>query len=168
MDYEGQWQALETDPNPFATVVMAHLKAQETKRQGNQRKEWKLSLIRRLYEAGYARREVLNLFKFIDWVMILPEGLKQAFWLELKAYEEERKVPYITSVEEIGFERGIQEGRRSLLSLLCLQLEQKVGQLSPSLHDRISQLTLTQLEALAIALLNFSTLAELEAWLESL
>ncbi|MGI0485711.1 DUF4351 domain-containing protein [Pantanalinema rosaneae CENA516] len=167
LDYAKQWQVLETNPNPFATVVMAHLKAQETKRHAHQRKEWKLSLIRRLYEAGYSRREVLNLFKFIDWVMILPEGLKQAFWQELKAYEEERKVPYITSVEEIGFERGIQEGRRSLLLLLSLQLEQKVGQLPPSLHDRIAQLNLTQLEALAIALLNFSSLAELEAWLES-
>jgi len=28
--------------------------------------------------------------------MILPEGLEQAFWSELKAYEEERKVPYIS------------------------------------------------------------------------
>jgi hypothetical protein len=72
---------------------MAHLKAQETKRNPSDRKEWKLGLIRRLYESGYSRREVLNLFKFIDWVMILPEGLKQAFWSELKAYEEERKVP---------------------------------------------------------------------------
>lgn len=144
---------------------MAHLKAQETKRDPSQRKAWKLSLIRQLYEAGYDRREVLNLFKFIDWVMILPESAKQAFWLELKAYEEERQVPYITSVEEIGFERGIQEGRRSLLSLLCLQLEQKVGDLPPMLRDRLSHLNLTQLEALAIALLNFTTLAELETWL---
>ncbi|WP_254721849.1 DUF4351 domain-containing protein [Kovacikia minuta] len=121
-------------------------------------------LNRRLYESGYGRREVLNLFKFIDWVMILPEGLKQAFWLELKAYEEERKVPYITSVEEIGFERGIQEGQRSLVLLL---LEQRVGKLPEGIRDRLSQLNLAQLEALAIALLNFSTLAELEAWLES-
>lgn len=86
--------------------------------------------------------------------------MKQAFWQELKAYEEERKVPYITSVEEIGFERG----QRSLILLL---LQQRVGQLPDQLHDRISQLNLTQLEALAIALLNFSSLAELEAWLES-
>jgi predicted DNA-binding ribbon-helix-helix protein len=33
--------------------------------------------------------------------MMLPEGLKQTFWAELKTYEEERKMPYITSVEEI-------------------------------------------------------------------
>lgn len=172
LDHQTQWQALEASSNPFATVVMAHLKAQETKRNPNQRKEWKLSLIRRLYEAGYGRREVLNLFKFIDWVMILPEGVKQAFWLELKAYEEERKVPYITSVEQIGFERGIQQGREEgqqagQRSLVFLLLEQRVGQLSDDIRDRISQLNLTQLEALALALLSFSTLAELEAWLES-
>lgn len=76
------------------------------------RKVVKLNLIRRLYESGYSRSEVVNLFRFIDWVMILPEELKQAFWLELKTYEEERRMPYITSVEEIGFARGLQEGEQ--------------------------------------------------------
>lgn len=100
--------------------------------------------------------------------MILPEGLKQAFWLELKAYEEEQKVPYITSVEEIGFERGLKQGRQEeRRSLISLQLEQKLGELPSALHDRIAQLNLAQLEALAIALLNFSTLNDLENWLES-
>jgi hypothetical protein len=35
--------------------------------------------------------------------MVLPESPKQAFWEELKAYEEARRMPYISSVEEIGF-----------------------------------------------------------------
>lgn len=103
--------------------------------------------------------------------MILPEGLKQVFWLELKTYEEERKVPYITSVEEIGFERGLQQGHQEgrqagQQSLIILLLEQKLGELPSSLRDRICQLNLTQLETLAIALLKFSTLIDLEAWLE--
>jgi hypothetical protein len=57
------------------------------------RKAVKLNLLRRLYESGYSRPEVVNLFRFIDWVMILLEGLKQAFWTELKVYEEERRMP---------------------------------------------------------------------------
>ena len=38
--------------------------------------------------------------------MILPEDSKVAFWQELKVYEEQRQMPYITSVEQIGYDRG--------------------------------------------------------------
>jgi ribosomal protein L7Ae-like RNA K-turn-binding protein len=33
---------------------------------------------------------------FIDWLLGLPKALEVEFWQELQAYEEERKVPYIT------------------------------------------------------------------------
>lgn len=72
-------------------------------------------------------------------------------------------MPYITSVERIGYERGRQEGQRSLTLLL---LQQKLGQLPSSVSDRIAALSLEQLEALAIALLNFNSLDELTDWLE--
>jgi uncharacterized protein Smg (DUF494 family) len=58
---------------------MAHLKTKETKRDAEARKEWKFRLTRRLYEQGYERQDILNLFRFLDWLMALPEGLKQAF-----------------------------------------------------------------------------------------
>ena len=38
--------------------------------------------------------------------MILPEAAKVSFWQELKVYEEQRQMPYITSVEQIGYDRG--------------------------------------------------------------
>jgi hypothetical protein len=106
LDYQSQWKQLEASRNPFAVVTMAHLKNQETKGDSRGRKAWKFTLVKRLYELGYKRLDVLNLFKFLDWAMILPEGLKRAFWEELKAYEEERQMPYITSVEEIGMEKA--------------------------------------------------------------
>ena len=106
LDYAVQWDELEASQNVFATIVMTHLKAQETKRSLKQRKQWKLALIKRLYERGYDRSAILNLFTFVDWIMILPEATKNEFWQELKVYEEERKMPYITSVEQIGYDRG--------------------------------------------------------------
>ena len=115
LDYLNQWAALEASNNPFAVVVMTHLKAQETKKDKQSRKEWKLRLIRRLYEKGYNWEDIVNLFRFIDWMMVLPKGLDRSFWTELKTYEEMRKVPYITSVERIGFERGLEEGQKLLL-----------------------------------------------------
>ena len=47
--------------------------------------------------------------------MILPETTKNEFWQELKVYEEERKMPYITSVEQIGYDRGVKEADQRLL-----------------------------------------------------
>jgi predicted transposase YdaD len=60
-------------------------------------------------------------------------------------------------------EEGRQEGERSLVLLL---LEQRVGQLSQIERSRISTLSLERLEALALALLDFSSMADLTAWLE--
>jgi hypothetical protein len=158
LDYRDRWTELERDRNPFAVVVMAHLKAQETQRDSQQRKESKLGLIRRLYEQGYERREILNLFRFVDWVMILPKGLEREFWQELKAYEEERRMPYISSVERMG----IEQGERSLVLRL---LNRKVGVLSESVSAQINALSITQLEALGEALLDFSGLHDLDEWL---
>ena len=47
--------------------------------------------------------------------MILSEAAKVEFWQELKVYEEERKMPYITSVEQIGYDRGVKEANQRLL-----------------------------------------------------
>jgi Domain of unknown function (DUF4351) len=169
LDYRQRWDELEQSPNPFALVVMAHLKAQETKKDLQNRKVWKFQFIRRLYERGYNRRDVRNLFKFIDWAMILPEPLKQEFWSDLKTYEEERRMPYITSVEEIGFERGLKTGRQEAevaeRSLVLRQLTRKVGTLSPALQTQLAALPLPQVEELGEALLDFTQLTDLESWL---
>jgi len=58
----------------------------------------KLALIRRLYERGYERQAILDLFRFIDWVLELPEDLEAHFQVELAKFEAERNMPYITSI----------------------------------------------------------------------
>jgi hypothetical protein len=164
VDYRNQMAELDASTNPFAMVVKAHLKMQETKRDKPSRKVWKMRLVREIHESGYNQEEVVNLFNFMDWVLGLPRNLEEEFWAELKAYEEERKMPYITSVERIGYERGRVEGQQSLVSL---QVQQKIGQIPTLLNDRISALSPDQLEALAIALLNFNSIDDLNHWLEA-
>jgi Domain of unknown function (DUF4351) len=164
LDYETQWSQLEQSRNPFAVVVMSHLKTRETKGNAIDRKAWKVRLVKRLYELGYDRSEVLNLFRFVDWVMILPEGLKRTFWEELKTYEEERQMPYITSVEEIGYDRGLVQGERSLI---LRQLNRRIGAIPDRMVDRINHLSITRLESLGEALLDFSTIEDLTTWLET-
>lgn len=62
LDYAEHWQALEANHNPFSTVVMAHLKARETSQDVLSRKDWKPRLTRRLYEQGYERDDILELY----------------------------------------------------------------------------------------------------------
>ncbi len=125
LDYRQQWAALEQSNNPFAMVVMAYLKAQETSGNEAERLAWKLSLVRQLYARGYKAEDVRNLFQFIDWVMQLPQALEQAFWQEVQQYEEEKRMRYITSVERIGLEKGLRQG---LLMGIEMGLEIRFGQ----------------------------------------
>ena len=126
LDFQERWQELEADTNPFATVVMAHLKAQETRYDLSERKAWKLALTRRLYEKGYERQDILDLFRFIDWMLELPQALETEFWQTIEQYEAEKNMPYITSVERIGIKKGIQLTLESLLSSRFGQLDSQL------------------------------------------
>ncbi len=57
-DYRARRAELEASDNPFATVVLAHLAVQDTRRSAARRREVKLALTRRLYERGYSRERV--------------------------------------------------------------------------------------------------------------
>ena len=78
--------------------------------------------------------------------MILPEAAKVEFWQELKIYEEERKMPYITSVEQIGYDRGTLERERSIaLNMLRKNLDletiaEATGLTTAQIQDLRSQL----------------------------
>jgi hypothetical protein len=163
LDWRDRMDELESSTNPFATVVMAHLRVIETRRNVDRRKAWKFRLTRALYEKGYERQAVLDLYRFIDWVMILPEAVEREFWQELQSFEEERKVTYVTNAERFGFERGIGHER----SLILRQLTRRIGTIAPNIESQIATLSVSQLESLGEALLDFSAAADLDEWLRS-
>jgi len=128
LDYGAKWNGLEKSTNPFAVVVMAHLKAKETRNDDERRKEWKFYLIRQLFERGYAREDVARLLRFIDWVMQLPEELDMEISQMVQEVVEEEQATYITSFERIGIKKGIEIGiQEGLLSGIELGLELKFG-----------------------------------------
>jgi hypothetical protein len=85
--------------------------------------------------------------------------------VKIGATQKEAIMQVTTSWEEKGIGKGIEQERRSLISLL---LQQKVGQLPDTLSDRVFTLALDKLSALAIALLNFSSIDDLSNWLNAL
>jgi hypothetical protein len=165
LDWRDRADELESSNNPFATVVMAHLKVIETKRDVDQRKAWKFRLTRGLYEKGYDRQEILDLYRFLDWILVLPEMVEREFWQELQVFEEERRVTYVTNVERFGIEQGVVQGERSLI---LRQLTRRIGMIAPTTETQIRSLSLTNLEALGEALLDFSQPSDLTDWLWTL
>jgi hypothetical protein len=70
---------------------------------------------------------MLELFRFIDWMMQLPAALEDRLWVELRVHEEAQKVTYITSVERIGIKKGIQQGLAAERRLLLRQIQRRFG-----------------------------------------
>jgi hypothetical protein len=115
LDFAAHEAMLEASANPFAQVVLAHLKAQETHGDPAGRHDWKVRLVRNLYERGFSPKDVRELFRVIDWLMELPPALARIFTQELDKIQEEKRMPYITSTERIWLCEGMHEGIESLL-----------------------------------------------------
>jgi hypothetical protein len=159
LDYREQWEMLDQAANPFAVVVMAHLQTQATAGDDEARYRAKTELVRSLYRRGYERQAVLELFRFIDWVLRLPEALEDQFWTELNEYEKVRQMPYITSVERIGFKKGVAQGiQQGEAQVLRRLLARRFGPLPEWAEERLTQADLAQLEAWADRVLDADTL----------
>jgi hypothetical protein len=110
LDHAAEYQKLESDPNPFAVVVLAHLKALETRGATKQRHAWKVRLVKGLYGRGMDPEDVRQLFRFIDWVMVLPEPLERVFRQEAEAIRQEKHMPFIDTFQRIAMEKCLLEG----------------------------------------------------------
>jgi hypothetical protein len=112
LDYQGREGELAASGNPFALAVEAHLAARATHGDPPRRLAYKLALTRRLYRRGLNRQDVVNLYAFVDWLLVLPEALEVAYLEEIQHLEEETKMRYVTSAERIGIRKGIERGRQ--------------------------------------------------------
>jgi hypothetical protein len=155
MDYENQWEVLQESSNPFAIMIMAHLKTKATTNKPEDRKLWKWTLVRGLFEKNYTRNDVIELFRFIDRMMALPPELQQQFKQEVKTYQEERKMPLLSRIEEEAMEAGIQRGilqtrREDIKEILEMRFENIPLSLNEALNKINDELLLKALHRQAI------------------
>jgi hypothetical protein len=168
LDYRERWAELDADRNLFSTVIMMHLRTLETTKNRRARKEFKLSLIKRLYEQGHDRQDIINLYGLIDWMMTIPDELQEEFNQQITQYEQEMKMPYITSIERSGEVKGEVKGKLiQTQQIVKRQLHRRIGEIDSSLIHQVEALPIEVLEELTDALLDFSTIADFEQWLEN-
>jgi hypothetical protein len=158
LDYDVRQEELIASANPFAVVILAHLAAIKTKRNEGNRFSLKLTLTRSLYDKGWGKDAVLNLYAFIDFVMALSEPLELQYLNEIERFEQERHMTYITSAERIGIQKGILEGEKAIL---LRQLHRKFGIVPDSYQQRVEEAKSEELLEWADCVITARTLKEI-------
>ncbi len=163
-DYEERLEELESDSNPFARFVLAHLKTLQTKGDYETRLQWKLRIIQGLYDMNVPEAEIGQLYHDFDWLLALPERLAGRYHREMTAFEEKRTMPHLTTAERIGRKEGrkegIVEGKRSTLVRL---MERKFGGLPEGIRTQVEQITdIVLLDSLLDRVLTADALEEMD------
>jgi hypothetical protein len=129
LDYTKREAELERSENPFAKLVLAHLKALETRKDPSARRTWKFRLVRGLYERGFSSEDVRQLLRVIDWLLDLPPRLQAAFRRELDEYEEGQPMPFVTSFERGGMLKVIEASLRTRFGAEGIELMPTIADL---------------------------------------
>lgn len=167
-------------------MTAAHLLTQRTKGDDAARYLAKRRLVRLLYERGWDKQRVLDLFFIIDWLMYVPEELTRRLWQEITDWEEEDyRMRYVSSIERMAEARGVAlgeargvalgealgeargvalgeargEARRGAMLLQRL-LERRFGALPESVRQRLAGATAEESEVWFDRALEASSLGE--------
>jgi hypothetical protein len=162
LDYAPQLEELLKNPNPFALVTAAHLLTQGTRKNVKARYEAKWRLAKLLYEKDWEKQQIIDLFAVIDWLMTLPPALEKKLWTSISELERNMKMPYVTSVERLGIEKGRQEGRQEEgVFFLRRLLFKKFGDLPASFETRLTEASIADLELWGDRILDAQTLTDI-------
>lgn len=108
--------------------------------------------------------DVRQLFRFIDWLLQLPEELEKQFDEEIEDYQKEKTMPYISSLERRAMERGREEARGVVLEGIELILRSKFGEAGSSLMTTLREIKeLETLRSLQQKIIMAKTVEEAQA-----
>ncbi|MCL6751435.1 DUF4351 domain-containing protein [Nostoc sp. CCCryo 231-06] len=153
------WRDFLQQENPVASALMAKMNIAPSERPRVKAECLRLLATLRL---DPARMKMIG--GFVDTYLKLNAAEEEIFQTEIAKFEvakQEVVMEIVTSWEL----KGIQKGK---LEIIMRLLNRKVGAVTPELEERIRQLSTTQLEDLAEALLDFSNASDLVAWLNGL
>ena len=171
LDYAAQQDQLYSNPNPFALVTLAHLLTQATRQDMNARFAAKWKLVQLLYQRGWDKQRVIDLFSVLDWMMRLPEQLKRSLWHNIEVLEEQEKMRYVTSIEQLYSEKWMQQGMVQGMQRGLMQGRQEgrmTGRAEGEAYAlrRLLQKRFGPLSEDVLARLQAASIDELELWLD--
>lgn len=152
-----RWSELQqlAASNPFAVLVMAQLQAQRTGKDERQKLVSKTQIMRLLYAYHYSDKDIKQLFRLVDWMLITPPELEAEFKQTMITIELEQNMTYMNTIERVSRREGKQEGEAEMLERL---LAQKFGQLPARIEERLKNATSVQLESWSLNILDAKAL----------
>ncbi len=167
IDYE-----FAKDTNPFSLVVQAFLKTMETQGDDQSRYRWKREFILQVYQLGLSHETLIQILRFIEWIMILPDALENRLYEEMKQKEGDKAMTYILYAErkgiKEGLKKGIQKGRKEgqaegLRRAIEIMMEARFGKAESALKSKLDKInSIKTLEKILIELQNSADLPEFE------
>jgi len=101
---------LQASDNPIAIVGVAYLWTKATRNDPAERLRHKLELVGRLLEKGYEESLADDIFRLLDWMMVLPDAAERQFREQVRTLKEKDNMRYVTSIERLAREEGLEEG----------------------------------------------------------
>ena len=158
------WRDFVNKSNPVASALMAKMGVAK-----QERAKVKLECLRLLatLKLDPARMQLIS--GFVDTYLRLNEEEEKHFQehlTELQPNQQEDVMEIVTSWMERGLERGLEQGLHRQANMVIGQLTHKLGEVSDEQKALIESFSVDQLDALGKALLDFSVVEDLMAWLE--
>ena len=109
-DYAAERYRLYKLNNPFAMIILAQLVALETRHNPQKRLQEKASLTRSLFARNWPIYQIMTVFKFVDWLIALPDELKLEYLNLTEEIDKEKIMGYLSTAEWVGLQKGIKKG----------------------------------------------------------
>ncbi|HEX4947410.1 MAG TPA: DUF4351 domain-containing protein [Blastocatellia bacterium] len=154
-----KWRDYLRQDNTVAAALMAKMGF-----ASEERVEVKKECLRMIARLKYGPEKMRFLAGFVDtYLRLNAEEHKKlvAALQELPHRERKTAVEFMTSWEEMGWNRGVQRER----DLVLRQFIRRIGALSNQAQARIARLSLEQVKSLGEALLDFTHPRDLTQWL---
>ncbi|NYE61837.1 hypothetical protein FHW58_003044 [Duganella sp. 1224] len=152
---------LETSPNPFALVTLAHLRTQQARHDPDALYAAKWHLTKLLYQHRWSKARIITMFKVINWMMALPEAQQERYRQTVFQLKKENNMTnpmkWITPLEEMILDEGMQKGAAIILER---QLTRRFGPLSKTNQRKLAKASVEQLTAWSDAVLDAASLKQ--------
>jgi Domain of unknown function (DUF4351) len=157
------WRDFLKQKNPVAAALMSKMKIEK-----KDRAKVKVECLRAIATLKLDPARVSILSGFVDTYLNLNQLEVVEFEREVASIKKETEKEKVMQIVTSWMEQGIEQGeQKEALRLVSRVLHRRVGELEAGINERLQKLSVSQLEDLLDAALDFTQMEDLINWLDA-